>query len=312
MHADSSEVDDVELAVRDHLVGDLDEETSHTLGGVVVSGDRMDDLDLVHESGEGFLDGVGVAFVQGLNVLLEVLELLHVLLGLNEGLSHALLVASPSLELQVDLVLVLATSLGVASGGSLEDFLNSAAVLAAELLGQAGESAHAHLPVVDLLAGTGVLVVLLLGVSLLKGGLDLVGPLFEGLKEVADHLGVDVLGGVDGLRFLALPLLVEGVEHDVALERLESLDELLSELVEGLAELFLLFGFTMSPVTDFELVDQGFVNVVDDSVQRSDRVLRDLSEEDLVVVLAGRADSLARRAAADEVHSDTSELYVLT
>jgi len=68
----------------------------------------------------------------------------------------------------------------------------------------------------------------------------------------------------------------------------------------------------MSPVTDFELVDQGFVNVVDDSVQRSDRVLRDLSEEDLVVVLAGRADSLARRAAADEVHSDTSELYVLT
>jgi hypothetical protein len=45
---DSSEVEDGELAVSDHLVGDLGEESSHSFVGVVVSGDSVDHFDTVH------------------------------------------------------------------------------------------------------------------------------------------------------------------------------------------------------------------------------------------------------------------------
>jgi len=39
------EVEDVELALGDHLIGDLDKETCHSLVGVVVSSDGVDHLD---------------------------------------------------------------------------------------------------------------------------------------------------------------------------------------------------------------------------------------------------------------------------
>jgi len=41
----AAEVDDVEAAVSDHLVGDLDEKAGHTLVSVVVASDRVDHLD---------------------------------------------------------------------------------------------------------------------------------------------------------------------------------------------------------------------------------------------------------------------------
>ena len=40
-----SEVHDVELTVRDHLIGDLDEEASHALSSVIVAGDGVDHFD---------------------------------------------------------------------------------------------------------------------------------------------------------------------------------------------------------------------------------------------------------------------------
>ena len=61
------EGEDVLLAVDDHLVGDLHEETSHALVSVVVSGDGVDHLDRVHEYGEGLLDGYWVAIVERLD-----------------------------------------------------------------------------------------------------------------------------------------------------------------------------------------------------------------------------------------------------
>jgi hypothetical protein len=54
--ANATEVDDVELAVGDHLVGDLDEEASHSFVGVVVTSDGVDHLDGIHKSGKGLLD----------------------------------------------------------------------------------------------------------------------------------------------------------------------------------------------------------------------------------------------------------------
>jgi hypothetical protein len=48
---DVAEVDDVVLAVSDHLVGDLHEKRSHALSSVVVASDGVDHLDGVHEGG---------------------------------------------------------------------------------------------------------------------------------------------------------------------------------------------------------------------------------------------------------------------
>ena len=56
---DAAEVDDSETAVGNHLVRDLDEETGHTLVGVVVAGDCVDHLDRVHEGGKCVLYALG-------------------------------------------------------------------------------------------------------------------------------------------------------------------------------------------------------------------------------------------------------------
>lgn len=48
---DAAEIDDVILAIEDHLVGDLLEEARHALVGVVVSSDGVDHLDRVHQGG---------------------------------------------------------------------------------------------------------------------------------------------------------------------------------------------------------------------------------------------------------------------
>lgn len=61
--SDSLIVENVVFAVVDHLVGDLDEETSHGVVGVVVSGDGVDHLDGVHQGRQGVLDCLRCAFV---------------------------------------------------------------------------------------------------------------------------------------------------------------------------------------------------------------------------------------------------------
>ena len=43
---------DVVPAGGDHLVGDLDKERGHPLGGVVVGGDTVDHTDGVHQAGD--------------------------------------------------------------------------------------------------------------------------------------------------------------------------------------------------------------------------------------------------------------------
>lgn len=79
---DELEVQDVCSAVFDHLIGDLDKQAGHTLIGVVVSGNRMDHLDAVHEGWEGFLDGLWSSVVEWLDELLESLKILDIVLSL--------------------------------------------------------------------------------------------------------------------------------------------------------------------------------------------------------------------------------------
>jgi hypothetical protein len=127
-------VQDVELAVGDHLVGDLDEEASHSVVGVVVTSDGVDHLDAVHQSGEGVLDGIWGAFVKGLDELLESGKVLHIVFGFVEGLGHSQLDASPSRGSDVDLVSRLSELFGRVLGSSSEDIVHGPAVLAPKLL----------------------------------------------------------------------------------------------------------------------------------------------------------------------------------
>jgi len=67
---DPAEVEDVVLAVVDHLLGDLHEQASHSIVSVIVSGDGVDHLDAVHQSWQGVLDGVGGSLIKRLDELL--------------------------------------------------------------------------------------------------------------------------------------------------------------------------------------------------------------------------------------------------
>jgi hypothetical protein len=93
--ASVSVAQDVLSAVLDHLVSDLDKETSHTLVGVVISGDSMNHLDTIHESWKGLLDGLWCSIIKGLNELLKGLEILDVIFSFVESFSNSELNASP-------------------------------------------------------------------------------------------------------------------------------------------------------------------------------------------------------------------------
>ena len=92
---DSSEVKNVELAVGNHLIGDLSKKSSHSLVGVVISGDSMDHLDTVHQSWKSLFDRFWISFVKWLNEFLKSLKILNVILGFIQSLGNSKLNSSP-------------------------------------------------------------------------------------------------------------------------------------------------------------------------------------------------------------------------
>ena len=128
--SDSSEVEDVVLAVVDHLVGDFHEEACHSLIGVVVSGNGVDHFDTVHESWKGLFDGVRISIVQRLDEFLKGLKILDVVFSLIESLSDSELDASPLGGGEIDLVSGLASDVSWALRSLGEDVIDGPAVLA--------------------------------------------------------------------------------------------------------------------------------------------------------------------------------------
>lgn len=217
--SNSSEVEDVVLAVVDHLLSDLDEETSHAIVCVIVPGNGVDHLNTVHEGGKGILDGVRGSFIERLNELLKSGEILDVILGLVESFGDSQFNSLPLGCRKIDLV-SLATAVGLILRCLLEDIEDGAAVLASELLRDASELSHALAPVLDLVAGARFLVVLALGLGLLDGSLDLLRPVVEDALEVVQHLRVQVLGVLDVL-YLVVVLAVVLLQDNVALDALQ-------------------------------------------------------------------------------------------
>ena len=133
-------------------------------------------------------------------------------------------------------------------------------------------------------------------------------PLAEDVGVVEDQ--VDVLGAAVA-NALAL-LLVELLEDDVRLEGLLGLHELLGELVEGLNELLLLVRLAHLPVLLRLVVEHGLVDVVDQGLEHSHRVLGDLTEEHLLVIGLLLVDRGAVLGVSHEEHALANELDVVT
>jgi len=188
----------------------------------------------------------------------------------------------------------------------VQKVVDGAAVLASELLRHLGQLSHALLPVVELLDGAVVLVVATLLVGILNIGIDFVLPFAENGCVVKDE--VDFLGGA--LTETCAHLVAQGVEHDVALEGLLSLDKLLSELVKGLFELLLLVNLAHFPLLGVHLVQHGLVDVVDEGLKHAHGVLRDLTEKDLLVAGTLGVNGGACLRVTKEVHSFTTEFLV--
>ena len=190
--------------------------------------------------------------------------------------------------------------------GLVQKVVDGAAVLASELLRHLGQLSHALLPVVKLLNGAVVLVVAALLVGILNVGIDFVLPFAENSCVVKDE--ADFFGGA--LTESCAHLVAQGVKHDVALEGLLGLDKLLSELVEGLFELLLLVNFAHFPLFRVHFVQHWLVDVVYEGLEHAHSVLRDLTEEDLLVIGALGVDGSAWLRVTKEVHSFTTEFLI--
>jgi hypothetical protein len=296
---DTLEVEDVDLAVDDHLVGDLHEKAGHTLVGVVVSSDGVDHLDGVHEDGEGLTDAVRCSIVEGLNEALESLEVLNVILGLVKVLGNAELDGSPVGEGEVDTGVSVLVGVALADGG--KDGLDVLAVGRTDLLGDSGEHSHAEFPVLELVTRTVVLVVSLSG-GLLEDTLDLLRPFLEDGHEVLDHVGVNLVGLVDSLDVL-LVLFIVGFERDVRVLGLDGFLEFAAEFLKNDGKVAFLFNFAHAPLFGSDLVHKWLVDIVHDGVQGDHGVVGDLTEEDFRVVGILVVNSLASRKAAEEINS---------
>lgn len=164
-----------------------------------------------------------------------------------------------------------------------EDVSNGSAVLAVELLLDTGELSHSLFPVIELVFWAGISLVFLHLLSTFKSEGDLLAPLFEDSLKVVEHILVDCLGGVNVLG-LVLPLLVVSLQLDVVSETLESLLELIGELIEDRLKLLLLLSLTDTPLLDVKPFNEWLVDLVDDGVQRCNGVLRNLSKQHFIVI----------------------------
>jgi len=79
---------DVRLAPHDHLIRDLNEQRRHAVGRVVISGDRVDHFDRVHQRRQRVDDRAWRALVKGLKKLLECEQILDIVLGFVRGLGE--------------------------------------------------------------------------------------------------------------------------------------------------------------------------------------------------------------------------------
>ena len=89
------EVNDVELAVKNHLVCDFLEETGHPFVSVIIARNCVDHLDRVHQGWKLILDIGGCPEVERFDELFKGLQIFDIVFGLTKCFCHLEFDASP-------------------------------------------------------------------------------------------------------------------------------------------------------------------------------------------------------------------------
>jgi hypothetical protein len=139
-------------------------------------------------------------------------------------------------------------------------------------------------------------------VSSFKCFLNLIAPFIKDSFKLRNHLLI--WRPVGALVFdLIIPLSVVLFKSDVRLETFQCFSQLISKLVEDRYEFFFLLIFALTPVSNIKSIDERFVNLVDDGVQRCNRMLRYLTKQYFIVILAVRVYWFTLWKCPEEIHS---------
>jgi len=142
-------VQDPLLAVGDHLIGDLHEQTRHFIRGVEEPGDRVDHLDRVHQRGQSVDDLLRSTIVQRLHELLQSRQIFHVVFGLVQLVGQKQ-VQSIVIHDQFGNLFSITSLIHVVLLLSEQQVLHGLEVLVLQLLAPVGDFLHPNPPVVQL------------------------------------------------------------------------------------------------------------------------------------------------------------------
>ena len=153
--------------------------------------------------------------------------------------------------------------------------INSSAVFTSKLLWNTCKFSHSLFPIVKLIFRSTVLVLFLLTISSFKSILNFITPVIEDFFKLINHLLI-WRPVIVCIFKLIIPFSIILFESDIRLETFQCLSELISELIEDRCEFFLLIILTLTPVFRSKSINEGFVHLVYNSVQRCNGVFWNL------------------------------------
>lgn len=167
------------------------------------------------------------------------------------------------------------------------------------------------LPVIKFIFWSAFFALFLLIVSSFKCFLNLITPFIKDSFELRNHLLIWRPCSALVFDFI-VPLSVVLFKSNVRLETFQCFSQLISKLVEDRYEFFFLFILALTPVRNIKSIDERFVNLVDDGVQRCNRMLRYLTKQYFIVVLAVRVYRFTLGKCPKEIHSLSFKLNFFT
>ena len=166
-------------------------------------------------------------------------------------------------------------------------------------------------PVVQLIFGTTIFVLFLIVVSSFKCFLDLVTPFIKDFFKLRDHFLI--WRPCSTLVFdLIVPFSVILIESYVRLETFQGFSKLVGELIKDRNEFFFLFILALTPVCNIKFIDERLVDLVDDGVQRCNSLLRYLTKQYLIVILAVGVYRLSWWKSPEKIQSLPFKFYFFT
>jgi hypothetical protein len=102
------------LAIKDHLVGNLDKEAGHPFVSVIVTGNSVNHLNRVHQDWKCLFDRDWISIVKGFYEALEGLQVFDVVLSFVQIFGDSELDASPVGQGKVDTAIRVAGGLALA------------------------------------------------------------------------------------------------------------------------------------------------------------------------------------------------------